>query len=152
MLKLRPATFYDWARLFHWRNDPVTLENSFDSVPVTLDAHLKWLRTHLRQPQPTAIFIARDLIRGVEIGQCRLDPTDKKGVAECSIAIDPQQRGHGYAPQMLALLATEARAKGFKKVIARVKESNTASLRAFANVGFTPVSVEKGVAILEAVT
>ena len=137
----------DWARLFAWRNDPLTRENSLSTVEVTLEDHMRWLTETLKRDD-VRLFVATHPDSGVTVGTGRLN-LKPDGVVELSLTVDPHQRGAGYAGQIIAGLVAHAPA-GTTRLRAEVRLANGASLRAFAGHGFLPVgSHPDGVAVLE---
>jgi [ribosomal protein S5]-alanine N-acetyltransferase len=53
--------------------------------------------------------------------------------------------GRGYATEMAAACIAEARAHGFKEIVADVDEVNAASVRVLGKLGFQRVEVRQGV-------
>ncbi|HEV7753872.1 MAG TPA: GNAT family protein, partial [Baekduia sp.] len=81
-------------------------------------------------------------------GSVRLDLVGD-GSAEVSIALDPAARGLGLAAQALELLTAQAGAAGaVTGLLARVRESNAPSLRAFARAGYAEAGRADGVVTL----
>jgi RimJ/RimL family protein N-acetyltransferase len=155
MLTLRPATFDDWARLYAWRNDPATRASSTRSEQVPLADHLHWLQATLNDAAHVRLWVAYDQSIDAVVGTCRHNlRNDAHGSAvELSLTVDPAHRGRGYATQMIgALLASiphEWRGSGVERCLARVQQSNHASLRAFAEHGFTPCNPSEPLITLE---
>ena len=138
-LSLRPATQQDWRCLWDWRNDPATREASFDTAPIPLQDHKRWLARKLEGGE-TRIFIVLDA-DGRGIGYVRFDI--REGNAEISVSVDRGERGKGYGAAAIRhgcerLLATEA----IERVIALVKGDNPASLAAFKKAGFVDAGVQ----------
>jgi UDP-2,4-diacetamido-2,4,6-trideoxy-beta-L-altropyranose hydrolase len=152
VVKLRPATEADAARLFAWRRDPETVTASIDPPPQTWDDHMKWFDAILAQEvEDVDVFIATDTERSVTVGVLRLDysadASAATGLAEVSITVDPAQRGRGYAFELLTtLLADKATVP---TLVAMVKDTNYASLRLFWAAGFRDSAVSDGVLRLE---
>lgn len=152
MVRLRPATEADWARLFCWRNDPETRAHVHSGDVVELSAHLKWLRATLAN-QDIKLFVARDSEAGNYVGTVRLD-LDKKAI-HYSVTVEPHQRGKGYGEQIIAAtLESMPDANGEKwrnadRLVASIKPDNYASLRAFADNGFLLVKVTPTLVVLE---
>jgi RimJ/RimL family protein N-acetyltransferase len=141
-LALRHATAADEARLLDWRNDPETRSQAFSSSVVEPEEHRRWLRTRL-DDRDTVLTIAE--LDGRAVGTVRLDrrgPT----VAELSITVAPEHRGRGLGEEAIALGVGQARdVFGASTVIARIKRTNTASLRAFSAAGFSAQRERGGV-------
>lgn len=137
-VRLRAATMDDWARLFYWRNHQTTREQFHQTEPVGLAEHLAWLKGLTSE---TRLFVAVDTQRGAYVGTVRLDLLTPKGKqrkdrASVSITVDPASRGRGYAPVILGAVVAEARLARLRTLVAEVRVSNAASLRAFADAGY----------------
>ena len=140
MLRLRLATMDDWARLLAWRNDPETRAQFREQEVVQAKDHLAWLKKTLADPS-VRLYVADDNEQGGSIATARLDLVKRKTEewAECSVTVEPLARGKGYAAQVIARLVAAAQEWPVAGLIANVKPTNYASLRAFARCGFQPV-------------
>jgi RimJ/RimL family protein N-acetyltransferase len=146
LLALRAASFdKDWARLYAWRNDPVTVANFFSRQGlVDLKDHITWLREKLAEPATTRIYVAEDGQASVTVGMVRFDRLAHH--VECSFIVDPRHRGRGYGSRltgaMLDLMYSLAASDEAWRLPLRanVKLRNYASLGAFAAAGFRPVA------------
>lgn len=144
-LRIRPANHGDWARLLHWRNDPDTRAASFSEEIVSVKDHMQWFGKALIDPE-MRLLVAENISSGEAVGTVRLDLKKKTGEVEVSVSIDRRARGKGYAAEMLSRLIGHAPAGWpVKRLVARIKADNFASLRAFARAGFTFDRVEKDV-------
>jgi RimJ/RimL family protein N-acetyltransferase len=151
ILRLRPATYEDWAKLFSWRNDAETRARFTSKQIVSLQDHLAWLRLSLEMPAQRRLLIAEDPA-GRAVGTTRLDiaKTRRRGQwAECSITIEPRLRSHGYGRALVGALVAYATCWPLAGVIAKVMPDNFASLRAFAACGFRPTAVTEAIVTLE---
>jgi len=138
-LKLRPATFDDCRLLWEWANDPVVRACSFDTASISWDEHVNWFRQRLDSPRSLLYIIIND--RGVPIGQVRFD-LDSAGNAEVGISIAAAERTQGYGGTALRLACQRvARESGIGKVLAHIKEDNSASIGAFSEAGFIDCGV-----------
>lgn len=137
MLRVRPAEPKDWARLYGWRNDPATRAASVTQEPVELTAHVKWLEATLKKAS-VRLFVATDDSTGRSVGTCRMDLRNKTTV-ELSVTVDARARGEGCSTGMVAWLVSHTHGEfpGVRLLTAQIREENVASLRAFAEVGFT---------------
>jgi len=135
MVSLRPAQKSDWARLFFWRNHPSTRAQFVNGEPVSLAAHVTWMENILASDQ-ARLFVAADSERSVTVGTARLDLDTKKKSATVSLTVDPEQRGRGYASQILRKLEVQAGLLKVEKLVATVFEGNASSLRAFADAEY----------------
>lgn len=146
MITFKPATMDDAARLYCWRRDVETVAGSISVPPATFEAHCTWLE-HQSHKADTDILIARDSSRSVTVGTVRLDFDAADMEAEISITVDPQQRGRGYAAEMLeAIISGGSRAE---TLVAHIKETNLTSLRLFWAAGFRGTVATHGVLRLE---
>jgi dTDP-4-amino-4,6-dideoxygalactose transaminase/RimJ/RimL family protein N-acetyltransferase len=132
-LTLRPASIDDAQLLLDWANDPAVRAASFDSSPIPLDTHLRWLAGKLAGGE-TAFFICESDARPV--GYARVERRDEH-TGELAVSVDQTCRGRGYGKALIALAAAAGSSElGVDRVTARVKRENVASLRAFQAAGF----------------
>jgi UDP-2,4-diacetamido-2,4,6-trideoxy-beta-L-altropyranose hydrolase len=129
---LRRAQLDDAVQLYRWRGDSDTIRNSIAPPPPSFAEHRRWLETVMRDPR-VSLFIACDRERGVPVGSVRLD---RRSDEECeiSITVDPEHRGRGYSHD---LIARGVEVAGHVRIVARVKQTNVPSLRAFRKQGFS---------------
>ena len=128
-MKLRLAERDDAERLFEWRNDSTTRLNSISSEPVSWPDHVAWLEQSLSMPE-RALYVAE--VDGEPIGTVRLDLAD---VAIISITVAPEHRGRGLAVPMIEAGCDKVQDMS---VVAEIRPSNVASIRAFERAGFVP--------------
>lgn len=121
---LRLATKKDAPFLLRLRNDPETRQWSRTQHEINATEHLKWFETTTDR-----VFIAE--VDDTPVGTLRFIRHPHE--LEVSIVIAPEQRGKGYATEMIRLGAKEA----WAPVVAYVRVDNTKSLQAFASAGFT---------------
>ena len=136
-ITLRPARDdEDDARLLlEWRNDAATRAASFSGREVPWEEHRTWFKESLADPS-RHIFIALDEGRPVSV--VRFDAR-AGGEAEVHVIVAPAARGRGVATRVLrAACELASRELGYVEIIARIKEDNVASRRAFARAGFGP--------------
>lgn len=126
-LTLRPATPEDAGRLLEWRNDPDTRAASVNESTVDWQVHIKWFEASLSSPTRRLLIAEEGM---VPVGVLRFDTIGD--VEELSWIVAPEARGRGIAKRMLKLAAEMAR----RRMIANIKETNTASQRAAAAAGF----------------
>lgn len=132
---LRTATADDIRLLYDWANDPLVRRNSFNTEPIAWETHEAWF----------ARMMANDRVRqyiymmGEEpVGQVRISLDAAGEEAEIGYSIAAPYRGKGHGRRMLALLEETVREQlpGVKRLCARVKENNTASVMAFEHTGY----------------
>jgi ribosomal protein S18 acetylase RimI-like enzyme len=139
-LSWRKAGMDDATLLWGWANDPETRRNSFTRAHIPFGTHVAWLRDRLAS-DATLMLIFADGERPV--GQVRFDvDTD---VAEVSIVVAPECRGHGHGRAMLveALRALRIEHGPAVRPRAAVLSSNWRSLALFRACGFDRVGVER---------
>lgn len=145
MLSLKPAYRGDWARLFAWRNDPLTRERSIVTEPIKPEEHMAWLASTLSNPD-VRLRVAYDTDHGSPVGSVRVDLVAAKKrkqqgqVGEISIMVDARWRGRGYGARMIDAIIRELRDESLGGFIAHIKVDNYASLRAFVQCGFHPTA------------
>ena len=133
LVHLRPATIDDARRLFDWRNEAETRRWSLSGAGVEWGDHIAWFQQRLTD-QDTFLFIVEEQSR--PLGQLRFDASSD-GEAEVSIGLAPAARGHGLAAPVIdagtrRLFATTS----VRRVVARVKRGNDASIASFVNADF----------------
>ena len=157
---LRPASSDDMARVFRWANDPATRAASFNSSEIPWADHQTWFADALQRddrhlfiamlPQPqtdaadasstgSASSTSVDMKIAAGLVRLQADPT-RPGLAEVGINVAPEARGHGVGRQALIALTSQARALGLAQLLASIRPSNPASIRAFEAVGYRRVA------------
>lgn len=144
-LHLRKATKDDVELIFNWANDEVVRKNSFSTEKIEYEEHVKWFENLLQDENRVQLILERALGDKIEsIGQIRLNMDNENCLAEVGYSIASEFRGMGYGKQMLCLAGRyiEDEYPHIKKLIARVKPNNVASIKAFENVGFKNIYSE----------
>jgi RimJ/RimL family protein N-acetyltransferase len=140
--RLRRATEADAELLLEWRNDPDTRSASFEQQPIAIEEHRAWLGRRLADPDCVLLVVELD---GTPSGSMRLD-RDEPDTAEIHIALGPSARGRKVGQWALREASERAEALlGVKRIRARVKSDNLASLRAFEAAGFEQITERDGV-------
>ena len=143
---LRNAIKEDSQKLFNWRNDEETRQQSLSTALIEWSAHEQWLTKSLVNPDRT-IFIFEE--NGIPAGTCRIDrevEKDGREVFELSWTIAPKQRGKGLGKKMLGELLALETLRG-KLIKATIKSDNLASVKMVEKFGFHLERDEKGVGI-----
>ena len=131
-MELRLATADDGPSLLAWRNDPATRAGSIAQGEVAPQEHAAWLTAALAS-STRRLFVG--LHAGEAIGQVRLD--HQAGTTwEISITVAPSARGRGHSKSMLVAAEQHARELGAKRLVATIRPSNDASIRAFKAAGY----------------
>lgn len=133
-LKLRNVMPEDIDLLFHWANDPVVRQNSFNTAPIPYEDHIKWFHKMLADENAYQ-YILCDSDKAV--GQIRLNI--ENGSAWIDYSVAPDMRGMGLGYRMLLLVSDQVHADRLKihQLIGKVKYSNAASARAFEKCGYS---------------
>ena len=96
------------------------------------EEHARWFGAKVDDP---GVRLRVAMVQGEAVGIVRVDVRDGSG--EVGIAVAPAFRGQGFGTALLeALLADVATDPQVVTLTASVHEGNTASMRAFARVGF----------------
>ncbi|MEZ5670386.1 MAG: UDP-2,4-diacetamido-2,4,6-trideoxy-beta-L-altropyranose hydrolase [Alphaproteobacteria bacterium] len=131
-LAVRPARSDDEALLLAWRRDAGTRAFARNPNPPSAAEHHDWLDAKLADP----LCLLHLLLVGDEpVGVLRLDWRADLGGWEVSLTVAPDWRGRGIG---VAALDCAARLTGSEAQWAFIKQTNAASLRAFARAGFAP--------------
>ncbi len=122
------------------RNDPETRRMSVDSRVIPWEMHVSWYRRAVESPTQYLAIIRANT---AEIGTVRLDQDEADSRrAEIHVALLPDFRGQGMGSLAIQSACERAVELGYDTVVARVKEINTASVRAFEKSGFRIVREE----------
>ncbi len=123
--------------VYEWANDKLVRENSFNSEPIDFNDHCNWFNNCLRSDS-TEMFIFYSQIY-TPLGMVRLQQKNENE-AVISISVDQNQRGKGFAKQILSIGSQYY--KGINKdysIVAYIKPNNMASIKTFKNVGYKEV-------------
>ncbi len=133
-IRLIPAKMEDANAVWKWRNEKTTRLYSFNTAYIPFDAHKKWFAGALKDRNRKTFIV---VYGGKKIGFVRIDFATNP---EINIALDKHYRKLGLGPRLIRIACGLAG----KNVIARIKEGNTASIKAFARAGFV-ASKENGI-------
>lgn len=140
---IRPAEISDAAQIAAIYNAEVERSTAtFDLVPRTIDEQKTWL---IERSGAHAVLVAviDDIVVGyASLSKFRDRPAYNTSV-ESSVYVDSDSRGKGVAAQLMAELLTTATSHGFHTVIARIADSQEASLGLHSKLGFELVGVER---------
>ncbi len=124
---LRKVIAEDKKDLWDWRNDPVTVANSFDNRAIPFEEHARWFDKALKDDNRLILI---GLEKKKKIGMIRFD--NHGDYYEISVNMAPGFRGQGKGNQLLK--ESLGWVKG--RILARVKKENRASIRFFEKAGF----------------
>ncbi len=133
-LQLRSVDLSDIKDLFKWRNHPEVRKNSFNTNIISWTEHAMWFKAKIKEPE-TIIYIA---FSGEDkIGSIRFEY--KADAIQVSIMLNPDFIGKSFGSEVIRLAVRKFinNKKGANKpLIAEIKKSNTASVKAFEKAGF----------------
>lgn len=130
---LRDVTEQDRDLLFRWANDEEVRKNSFSSKRISYEEHCEWF-TNMMQNECCQQWI---LQAGEQpVGQIRIMSDGE--AAEIGYSVCAEHRGEGFGKLMLELARRRVQTDlpNVKKLIAKVKPGNMASLKAFEDSGY----------------
>jgi spore coat polysaccharide biosynthesis protein SpsF len=114
------------------RNDVDAVRHSRSHKMIRREEHASWFGAKVDDP---GVRLRVGIVRGEAVGTVRVDV--RNGIGEVGVAVAPNHRGQGYGTALLeALLDDVASDPQVVTLIAAVHVGNTASMRAFARVGF----------------
>lgn len=131
-LKVRKATKDDLMLCFHWANDPMVRQQSYNTAPIALENHTKWFTNKIKSSN-SIIYIME--LEETPIGQIRFDMADE--VATISYALDKDYRGRGLGEGILraGIAALKREKLELKNIQGFVKKNNIPSQKAFRALG-----------------
>lgn len=129
-MRLRAAEPDDARRVWEWANDPATRQASFASDRIDWDDHLIWFE-HTLADEHRVLLIACD---PSPIGMVRFDRQDDH--ATISVNLAPDCRGRGRGREVIEAATAWFQERWPAEVIARIKPTNRASIRAFSAAGY----------------
>lgn len=130
---LREVTERDKDLLFRWANDEEVRKKSFSSEKITYEEHCAWFDKMMHNEQILQWILQAD---EQSVGQIRL--TLKGETAEVGYSICEERRGEGFGRLILRLAAQRVKGEfpDIKRITAKVKPDNLASLKAFERNGY----------------
>ncbi|NFE60766.1 GNAT family N-acetyltransferase [Clostridium botulinum] len=105
--------------------------NSFNKQFIPYGEHCKWYENSLKNPNRIMYLIKVDK---TTVGQVRIDK--EKNVGELSFSIDEDNRGKGYASELLKLIIRKALVKNICILRGRVLKENEGSKKLFLKNNF----------------
>ncbi len=144
-LVLEPGTAKHAEFTFAWANDPATRSASFADAPIAWETHGQWLADRLADPL-ARMYMAQD-VHGAALGCLRfqVEPRELHS-AVVSINVAPESRARGWGRRLLTLGARrywrDERSGQVTRLLARIKPSNLASIKAFEFCGFQYLHAE----------
>ena len=135
-LFLREAEPSDLDLLFEWANNEFVRQNAFNTKPITYEEHKKWFEKLLNDREQIQFIM---YLGDEPVGQARL--TVNMEEAEIDYSIAAEKRGMGYGKELIRLVQDIVYNEyaSIKKLTAKVKASNAASIYCFRKNGFSEV-------------
>ncbi len=133
-LFLRKADMTDLDMLFEWANNELVRQNAFNTEQISYEEHKKWFKELLDDSKQMQFI----MYSGSEpIGQARL--SIHMDEAEIDYSIASEKRGMGYGKELIHLLQkiVSNEYTSIRKLVAKVKTSNAASICCFRKNGFS---------------
>lgn len=134
----------DGRLLFTWRNDPVTLENSYHTKPQTFEQFWSGFQIKYFSAGIPPLFIVHENRPVGVLNFNDIAHPDKKHrkIIEVSINIAPQARNKGHGTAALTAIQIYLKSLGIDDVYAEVKQENHASKHLFEKAGFKEINRE----------
>mgnify|MGYP000033962876 FL=1 len=134
LLTIRLANKKDSRTYFHWANDPLVRELSYDSEVIPLSDHTAWFEKKLQEPDCHLYIFHNE--QKILVGQVRIE-IEHNHEAVIGISIDIQLRGNGHGIQMLELAVVTFRKEHPKtRINAYIKIENKSSQVIFEKAHF----------------
>mgnify|MGYP001578614546 FL=1 len=132
-ISLRAAAECDMPDLLEWRNHPETRKSSFNTDSITPEAHEAWFKKKLVSAE-TVIYIA--MSGSDKIGSARFEDTGE--AIRTSVMLNQAFFGKRLGSKVIAIETKKYKSekKPSKPLVAEIKTSNAASIRAFAKADF----------------
>lgn len=131
-LHLRRATAADARVYFAWANDPQVRSQALQTAVIPWNTHQEWFASRMADAR-CHLFVLE--ARTLPVGQIRFEEEGER--VRIDYSIDSQFRGRRWAARLLVLGMRRMAENRRILFHAEVKTSNTASLAAFARLGFT---------------
>ena len=130
---IRPADLSDLEDIFEWRNDSFSRSMSLNSEVVSLNEHINWYQSSLKNPCKEILIGSIDKLK---IGVVRFDFDVNTMQSQVSINLNPQFRGGGNGLTLLFKSIEQYEINKHAKLAASIKKENIASLKIFCKCDF----------------
>lgn len=137
--KISLAAQSDVMDLFELANDQEVRNNSFNQGNITIEEHKKWFEEKLKNKNCYFYIIRQN---HDFIGSVRFD-SDEENQFTISIQIAKKYRGKGLSGKIISDATGKfLSVKSDAKIIAKIKCSNLASIKAFTKSGYEIITTE----------
>jgi RimJ/RimL family protein N-acetyltransferase len=130
-LNIREITKDDINLIYNWSNDLVVRSQSFNSDPINFDNHVKWFEQKLTSAK-SLLFVNE--YKGTPVGLVRFEKKENHTVL--GILLGKDYRGKGLSSIMLIKSSKHYFLNNELSILAYIKESNIASVKAFEKAGY----------------
>lgn len=134
-LTIMAAVEADNDDIFIWRNDPISIKQSFTMAPVDKEQHDKWFNEKLKN-ELCNFYIGYDESGSNKIGVVRLE-LKSDNVCEVAINMNPHWRSKGLGSSFLNDVLAMFDKSYSVSYVANIKPENIASRRCFEKAGFS---------------
>ena len=133
MIEFREANISDMNTYFKWINDPLVRSLSFNSKKVAMKVHEEWYINKINDENCLMLLFMNS---NNPIGQIRIEK-ETLNQATISISISSENRGKGYAADMLKKASKYFHSKNPEFIInAFIKNNNLNSINSFEKALF----------------
>jgi L-amino acid N-acyltransferase len=145
MLTIQPATLADLKAITDIYNQAIlNTVATFDTNPKTLDEQKVWFEKHGGK-YPVLVAVQTKIIVGWASLSQWSDRCAYSDTAEISLYVREGYRGKGIGRKLSGDILKAGKDAGLHTVIARMVESNDASIHLAESLGFKPIGVMKEV-------
>lgn len=134
-ISLRVANINDLTLYFDWTNDPEVREKSFNSKPISLDAHTEWFNKKIIDTN--CMMLVGQTLEKTPVGQVRFEKDNVTNTSIVGISVDKEFRGRGLASKILTRASNYFLNENPEYTIeAYIKINNQESISVFSKAGF----------------
>jgi L-amino acid N-acyltransferase YncA len=145
MINIRPARLADLKAITEIYNQAIlNTVATFDTTPKTLDEQKVWFEKHGPKYRILIAEEAKTILGWASLSAWS-DRCAYSDTAEISLYVRNDYRGKGIGRKLSEAILKAGKAAGLHTVIARMAESNEASIRLAESLGFKPIGVMKEV-------
>ena len=131
----------DDARIaFSWRNDPKTIAASYIPLPKSWDSFwLEYSEGYFTQKDFSPVFIieSTEPCGFIRFEKTSLSEYPDQTILEVMINVAPHRRGEGIGTEALRKVCQLMKEKNVFALLADIRKTNKASLKAFEKAGFS---------------
>nr|MDO8082580.1 N-acetyltransferase family protein [Candidatus Freyarchaeota archaeon] len=145
MLKIRDAKINDLTAITEIYNDAIIhTVATFDTQPRTVEEQKIWFSNH-NSKFPLIVAEDNDLITGWASLSMWSDRCAYSDTAEISLYVKEGYRGKGTGKKLTEAILSKGENAGIHTIIARIEETNKASIHLFETLGFSHIGTMREV-------